>query len=47
MKHYSKCIGGMVLAFGVGMLISSFIPSSILIVIEALVIIIAGSILFL
>jgi len=47
MKHYSKCIGGMVLTFGVGMLISSIIPSSILIVIEALVIIIAGLILFL
>lgn len=45
MKHSYKCVGGLILSFGIGMLLSSFFPPHILIVIESVVIVSAGFIL--
>ena len=43
MHGTAKCIGISVVAFGFGLLLAFFLPKSILIVLEAIVIIVAGA----
>ncbi len=43
MRSLAKCIGITVSAFGLGLLVALFLPYSVLVVLEALVIIIAGA----
>lgn len=43
MHGIAKCIGICVVAFGFGLLMAFFLPKSVLIVLEALVIIVAGA----
>lgn len=45
-RHTCKMIGGAILAFGLGVLVSFFIPEPVLVVIEALVIIGLGCLCF-
>ena len=42
MCSLAKCIGITVSAFGLGLLVAFFLPNSVLVVLEALVIIVAG-----
>ena len=42
MRSSGKVLGGCVIAFGLGMLTALFLPHSVLIVLEALVIVSAG-----
>lgn len=46
MKCSTKCLGGILLSFGVGLMLSVFTPNSVIIVIEAIIISIAGFVLF-
>ncbi len=43
MHGLAKCIGISVVAFGLGLLLAFFLPKAALIVLEALVIIVAGA----
>ncbi len=43
MHSLAKCIGISVVAFGFGLLLAFFLPKSVLIVLEAIVIIVAGA----
>ena len=45
-NHACKMIGGAILAFGLGVLVSFFIPEPVLVVIEALIIIGLGCLYF-
>lgn len=42
MKKFSRAAGVAVLSFGLGILLAFFLPETVLIVVEAIVIIIAG-----
>ena len=46
MKCPTRYIGGMIAAFGVGVILSTFIPPTLIIIFESVVIISAGIILF-
>lgn len=43
MHGIAKCVGISVAAFGLGLLVSFFLPKSVLVVLEAIVIIVAGT----
>ena len=45
-KNTAKCLGVAVLAFGLGLLVSLFLPEGFLVVIEALVIVSMGCLYF-
>ena len=42
MHSLARCVGMSVIAFGVGLLVAFFLPKAVLVVIEAIVIIVAG-----
>ena len=45
-KNMCKVVGGAILAFGLGVLISFFLPEQVLVVIEALIIVALGCLFF-